>query len=66
MANERMVIEVTYTYEISIDRESSCVKDYDNENGLIEDLVHYRFSTLPVIGNGVDVLDVTVQDYTIL
>lgn len=66
MAKKRIVVEVTYTYELEVDQESSCVKDYDTESGMIEDLVHYRFTTLPILGNGVDVVDVEVGDYSII
>jgi hypothetical protein len=42
------------------------VKDYDSEQGMIEDLVYYRFTTLPVIGKGVEIKDVEVDTYEVI
>lgn len=52
MSKRTLKIEVSYSYEIEIDDENNTVKEYENDKELIEDLVSYRFSTLPVIHSG--------------
>lgn len=59
-------VQATFIYELLVDTESSNVKDYDSEKGMIEDLVHYRFTTLPVIGNGVEIKDIDVEHYQVI
>lgn len=66
MSKKKVKIEATYAYEIEVDTQSSCVKDYDSERGLFEDLVHYRFTTLPVIGRGVSIKDVDVLSHEVI
>ena len=46
-----------------LDSESNVVKEYDNEQELLEDLVSYRFTTLPVISNGVEIKDIEVSGF---
>jgi hypothetical protein len=65
MGKKTLKIEATYVYEIEIDTDSSYIKDYDKETDLIDDLVHYRFTTLPVIGNGVEVKDIEVDNWDV-
>lgn len=57
MAKKNLKIQVTRTYEIEIDTENSIVKDYESEDELIDHIVSYNFSVLPVINNGVKVID---------
>lgn len=47
------------------DTENYIVKEYSNEKELIEDLASYRFTTLPVIGNGVEIKDIEVLDWSL-
>jgi len=60
---KKLKVQATYIYEIEVDDESSYVKDYNTEQGMIEDLVYYQFTTLPVIGNGVQIKNVEVDTY---
>lgn len=56
-------VEATYYVEIEIDDEDPMVREYESDKELIDDLVSYRFSILPVIGSGgVSVKDVEVFD----
>lgn len=59
-------VKATFIYELEVDTESSYVKDYDNEEGMIEDLVHYQFTILPVIGKGVEIKDVEVDTFEVV
>ena len=66
MSKKTVKVQATFIYELEVDTESSYVKDYDSEQGMIEDLVHYRFTTLPVIGKGVEIKDVEVDTYEVV
>jgi len=57
---KKVIVNVTYKYELEIDENDSIVKDYESENDLLVDCASYRFSaTLPVIGsNGVRIKDI--------
>ena len=66
MAKNTIKVEATYLYELEVDAESLCVNDYVSEDDMIEDLVHYRFSTLPVLKDGVKIKDFTVDCYKIV
>lgn len=63
---KKMKIKASYIYEIEIDESNSTVRDYVSEGEMIEDLVHYRFQTLPVIGKGVEIKDIEVNSFRIL
>ena len=39
MSKKTVKVSATFIYELEVDTESSYVKDYDNEEGMIEDLV---------------------------
>lgn len=54
---------MTYIYEIEIDDESTIVKEYANDNELASDLTSYRFAVLPVIGKGVEIIDVETIEF---
>jgi hypothetical protein len=66
MKMRKLIIEVTNLYEISVDDNSPIVKDYADDNELVDDLASYHFSTLPVIGNGVELIDVQLESVTII
>ena len=66
MAKKTLKVQATFIYELEVDTDSSYVKDYDTEQGMIEDLVYYRFTTLPVIGKGVEIKDVEVDTYDVV
>ena len=66
MAKKTVKVQATFIYELEVDSESSYVKDYDSEQGMIEDLVYCRFATLPVIGKGVEIKDVEVDTYEVI
>lgn len=65
MSKKTIEIEVTYKYTIEVDENSSIVKEYDTEKELIDDLVGYRFTTLPVLNNGVEIQDVEALNWTV-
>jgi hypothetical protein len=65
MPKKILVIEVTNVHTIEVDDDNSIVKEYTNEKELVQDLVSYRFTTLPVIGNGVEIKDTEVLDWSI-
>lgn len=65
MAKKILVIEVKTWYTIEVDTENQIVKEYGNEKELVDDLASYRFTTLPVIGNGVEIQDIEVLDWKI-
>lgn len=65
MSKKTIKVQATFVYELEVDTDSFYVKDYSSEEEMIEDLVHYRFTTLPVIGKGVEIKDVEVSDYEI-
>ncbi len=65
MSKKTLEIEVTMKYTIEVDSENSIVKEYESEKELVDDLVSYRFSVLPVIGNGVEIKDIEVLDYSV-
>lgn len=46
--------------------DSSIVKEYKDENELIHDLASYRFTTLPVINNGVEIKDIALFEVNLL
>lgn len=64
MSKKLLEIEVTIRYAIEVDTENSIVKEYDSEKELVDDLASYRFTTLPVIGNGVEIKDVEVVEWS--
>lgn len=53
-------IQVTYSYTIAIDDENHIVQEYESDEQLAKDLAVYRFQILPVLEEGVKVLDVEV------
>lgn len=63
---KKVTVLVTYSYDLEIDENSPIVKEYENQKELIEDCASYRFlSTLPVINNGVEVVDISVAEVDI-
>lgn len=66
MSKKTVKVQATFIYELEVDTESFYVKDYNSEQEMIEDLVHYRFSTLPVIGKGIEIKDVEVGTYEVV
>lgn len=56
-------VQVTYIYELEIDTESEIVKEYVDDEELLQHLASYRFSILPVIDNGVEFKDVELQEW---
>ena len=64
MSKKTLEVEVTIRYTIEVDNNNSIVRDYRNEKELVDDLASYRFSVLPVIGNGVEIKDVEVLDWS--
>ncbi len=65
MSKNILVIEVTTVHTIEVDADNYIVKEYSNEKELVADLVSYRFTTLPVIGNGVEIKDTEVLEWYI-
>lgn len=65
MSKKRIEIEVVYRYTIEIDESSSIIKEHDTEKELIDDLVRYRFTTLPVLNNGVEIRDVEAVNWMV-
>lgn len=57
-------VTVTTEYTIEIDENNDIVKEYQNENELIEDCIAYKFNAvLPVIADGgVKVKDEDIVD----
>jgi hypothetical protein len=50
---KKLEIEITYKYEIEVDETDDIVKDYENDEELVQHLADYRFGTvLPVIQVG--------------
>lgn len=64
MSKKTLEVEVTIKYTIEVDNNNSIVKEYDSEKELVDDLASYRFSVLPVIGDGVEIKDVEVLDWS--
>lgn len=64
MSKKTLEVEVTIKYTIEVDNDNSIVKEYKNERELVDDLASYRFSVLPVIGDGVEIKDVEVLDWS--
>ncbi len=64
MSKKTLEIEVTIKYTVEVDTENSIVKEYETEKELVDDLASYRFSVLPVIGNGVEIKDVEVLEWS--
>ncbi len=64
MSKKTLEVEVTIKYTIEVDNDNSIVKEYKNEKELVDDLASYRFSVLPVIGDGVEIKDVEVLDWS--
>ena len=62
----KIKIEVKAIYEISVDDDSPIVKEYADDDDLVSDLAHYNWSTLPVLGNGVELIDMEVESATII
>lgn len=49
----KLEIEITYKYEIEVDETDDIVKEYENDEELVQHLADYRFGTvLPVIQVG--------------
>lgn len=49
----KLEIEITYKYEIEVDETDDIVKEYENDEELVQHLAGYRFGTvLPVIQVG--------------
>ena len=65
MSKQILVVELTTIYTIEVDTDNSIVKEYSNVNELVDDLASYRFTTLPVIGNGVEIKDTEVLEWSI-
>ena len=57
MATKRIEIEVTRKAVIEVDTTSDIVQEYDDDDELVSDLVGYEFRMLPVIGDGVKVIE---------
>lgn len=50
---KKLEIEITYKYQIEVDENDDIVKDYENDEELVQHLADYRFGTvLPVIQVG--------------
>jgi len=50
---KKLEIEITYKYEIEVDETDDIVKNYENDEELVQHLADYRFGTvLPVIQVG--------------
>lgn len=64
MSKKTFEVEVKTKYTIEVDSDNYIVKEYLNEEELINDLASYRFTTLPVIGNGVEIKDIEVLDWS--
>jgi len=60
---KRIKIEVIYEYVLDIDESNHIVKEYEGRDELISDLVAYRFDILPVLEEGVKVVDVEHVDW---
>ncbi len=51
---ENFKLQVTMIVDVEIDQDNDIVKEYENTNELLLDIVSYRFSqTLPVMKSGV-------------
>ena len=49
----KIEVTITYKYEIEVNDNDDIVKEYENDNELINDLASYRFSpVLPVVAVG--------------
>lgn len=59
-------VEVLTKYTIEVDETSKIVQEYYEDIDLVLDLVNYNFSILPVIDNGVKVLDREVEHFKII
>jgi len=60
-----VTVDVTIRYQIEIDEQNEIVKEYSNQGELLQDLASYRFSkVLPVMDNGVKVLDVSTVGWS--
>lgn len=60
----KLEIVITYKYEIEVDENDDIVKEYENDEELVQHLADYRFGTvLPVIQVGaVKVKDVDIVE----
>lgn len=65
MSKQILVVELTTIHTIEVDTDNSIVKEYSNVKELVDDLASYRFTTLPVIGNGVEIKDTEVLEWSI-
>jgi hypothetical protein len=63
---KRLIIEVVRYYTITVDEDDEIVKEYLSEKELINHLVDYNFSILPVLEKGVVLEDEEIEDCRII
>jgi hypothetical protein len=64
MSKKKITVDVHYQVTMEVDTDDDIVKEYESQNELVSDLVHYRFSTLPVLQKGVKINDIEVSKWT--
>lgn len=65
MAINKITLSVTFNYELEIDEDNPIVKEYEDQDELLEDLVSYKMSNiLPVVGNGVNIKSFDVDEWS--
>lgn len=58
-------VEVTKVYEIEVNDENYIVQEYESDEEMINHLVSYDFEVLPVLEEGIKIIDsyVTESDF---
>lgn len=65
MAINKITLSITFNYELEIDEDNPIVKEYEDQDELLEDLVSYKMSNiLPVVGNGVNIKSFDVDEWS--
>lgn len=59
----KLRVEVTKVYELEVDDENFIVQEYETDKEMVDHLASYDFSVLPVLEEGVKVVDSFVQDF---
>lgn len=55
-------VEVTKVFELEVNYENYIVQEYEDDKSMIDHLAEYDFNVLPVLEEGVKIVDSYVQD----
>ena len=65
MSIKKITLSVTFNYELEIDEDNQLVKEYEGQDELLQELVDHKMSSvIAVMGNGVNVKSIDVDEWS--